>query len=74
MGEPCNSYLECLVKVRENIDIDYNGVSGNLEFNDAGEPCVADYVVSEFNDEGILTTELTAVTSNRCVTFQRSQP
>ncbi len=74
VGEPCNSYLECLVKVRENIDIDYNGVSGNLEFNDAGEPCVADYVVSEFNDEGILTTELTAVTSNRCVTFQRSQP
>ena len=35
-------------------DIDYDGVSGPLEFIDAGEPSEASILVKEFNAEGTL--------------------
>lgn len=51
-GEKCESFGDCKSLLEEGTDIDYDGVSGPLEFNDIGEPTVATYRVYSFNDEG----------------------
>jgi branched-chain amino acid transport system substrate-binding protein len=33
-------------------NIDYDGISGPLEFTDPGEPCSATYVISEIQADG----------------------
>jgi len=37
-------------------DIDYDGVSGPLEFRDEGEPTQASILILEFNAEGVIET------------------
>lgn len=51
-GEPCTSFEECLEMVQNGEDIDYNGVSGPLDFVDVGEPGRATIEVYGFNEEG----------------------
>lgn len=67
VGEKCTNYADCLDLVKKGIDIDYDGVSGPLEFNDAGEPCVVSYQVVEFDDKGNLVPQFLADASNLCV-------
>ncbi|MCK2220932.1 ABC transporter substrate-binding protein [Actinomadura sp. ATCC 31491] len=40
-GEKCKSFKECADLLKAGKDIDYDGVSGPVEFNDAGDPAVA---------------------------------
>ncbi|MEV1171744.1 ABC transporter substrate-binding protein [Nonomuraea sp. NPDC049784] len=40
-GEKCKSFKECVDLLKAGKDIDYEGVSGPVEFNDAGDPAVA---------------------------------
>ncbi len=51
-GEKCTSYAECLPLAEAGTDLDYDGVSGELEFIDAGEPSVASILILEFDAEG----------------------
>ena len=45
---------ECADLIAAGTDIDYDGVSGPLEFVDAGEPSQASILILEFNAEGVL--------------------
>ena len=40
-GEKCTSFKDCLALLEEDKDIDYDGVSGPVEFNDKGDPSEA---------------------------------
>jgi ABC-type branched-subunit amino acid transport system substrate-binding protein len=41
-GEKCTTFKDCVALVKEGKDIDYDGVSGPVEFNDAGDPSEAE--------------------------------
>jgi ABC-type branched-subunit amino acid transport system substrate-binding protein len=47
-GTKCTAFAECKELVEAGEDIDYDGVSGPLEFSGNGEPTVASYAVLEF--------------------------
>jgi ABC-type branched-subunit amino acid transport system substrate-binding protein len=51
-GEKCTSFAECAELLAGGADIDYDGVSGPLEFIDAGEPSVASILILEFDETG----------------------
>lgn len=51
-GEKCTSFEECLPLIQEGADIDYDGVTGPLEFIDAGEPGEASIEVYTFDEAG----------------------
>ena len=54
-GTKCASLLECGLLLQSGVtDIDYDGVSGPLEFNDAGEPTEASILILEFDATGAL--------------------
>ena len=40
-GEKCTSFKDCLALLKDEKDIDYDGVSGPVEFNDKGDPSEA---------------------------------
>jgi|SRR5581483_11754898 len=49
-GAKCTSFAQCDQLIKSGTtDIDYDGVSGPLEFSGNGEPTVASYGVQEFN-------------------------
>ncbi|MFP5486713.1 MAG: ABC transporter substrate-binding protein, partial [Acidimicrobiia bacterium] len=49
-GEKCTTFADCKTLLEGGADIDYDGVSGPLEFIDAGEPSVASILVLEFDE------------------------
>jgi branched-chain amino acid transport system substrate-binding protein len=53
-GEKCTSFTECADLLAAGTDIDYDGVSGPLEFIDAGEPSEASILILEFDADGAL--------------------
>ena len=53
-GTKCTTFKECADLIAAGTDIDYDGVSGPLEFVDAGEPSQASILILEFNAEGVL--------------------
>lgn len=55
-GTACTSFEECKGLLENGEDIDYNGMSGPLDFTEAGEPSTATIEVYEFDDAGELTT------------------
>ena len=40
-GEKCTSFADCLALLKDDKDIDYDGISGPVEFNDVGDPSEA---------------------------------
>ena len=52
-GEKCQSFSECLDLVVEGKDIDYDGVSGTIELDDAGDPTEGIYDISRYDADGI---------------------
>ncbi|QNG18610.1 ABC transporter substrate-binding protein [Rhodococcus triatomae] len=56
-GTVCTSYAECLPLVQAGTDIDYDGITGKLDFTDAGEPSIGSYGKLVFDDQNTLTTE-----------------
>ncbi len=53
-GEKCSTYADCIALIDAGTDIDYDGVSGPLEFIDAGEPSVASILILEFDETGTI--------------------
>ena len=51
-GEKCTSFAACMTLVKDHKDIDYDGPSGPLEFDDPGEPSLVTYVISEIQADG----------------------
>lgn len=56
-GEKCTTFQQCRDLIREGQDIDYDGVTGELSFGDAGEPGVGSYGSLLFGPDNSLTTE-----------------
>lgn len=55
-GEKCTTFAACkdLLEADNDADIDYDGVSGPLEFGPAGEPTQASILILEFDGSGAL--------------------
>jgi len=58
-GEACTDYASCLAIVAAGGDVDYDGISGPLEFVDAGEPSVASFGVLQFGEDNAIDNEAT---------------
>ena len=58
-GEKCTSFEDCaaLLEADPSTDIDYDGVSGPLEFCDPGEPSQASILILEFDETGTITVD-----------------
>ncbi|NLU83021.1 ABC transporter substrate-binding protein [Rhodococcus sp. HNM0569] len=56
-GTTCTSYAECLPLVQAGTDIDYDGITGKLDFADAGEPSIGSYGHLKFDAQNTLGTE-----------------
>jgi branched-chain amino acid transport system substrate-binding protein len=54
-GEKCTSYADCLALLQDDQDIDYDGVSGPVEFNDAGDPSEASVGIYEYGADNRYT-------------------
>ena len=50
-GEKCTTFADCLAIIEAGGDVDYDGVSGPLDFNGNGEPLQGSYAVLEFGDD-----------------------
>jgi ABC-type branched-subunit amino acid transport system substrate-binding protein len=50
-GEKCKDFKTCVELLKAGKDIDYDGVSGPIEFDDAGDPAVATIGVYQYGAE-----------------------
>ena len=57
-GEKCTAYAECLALIEAGTGIDYDGVSGPLDFNGNGEPLKGTYAVLTFGADNRLDASL----------------
>lgn len=55
-GTKCSSFEQCKELLEQGEDIDYDGISGPLEFIEEGEPSVASYDQWQFTEEGKIET------------------
>ncbi len=58
-GEKCADFASCLAIVQAGGDVDYDGISGPLEFVDAGEPSVASFGVLQFGEDNMIDNDMT---------------
>ncbi len=59
-GEKCTVYADCLALIQGGTtDIDYDGVSGPMEFSGNGEPTVASYGVLSFGPDNRIDADVT---------------
>jgi len=56
-GESCATFADCAELIEAGTDIDYDGVSGPLEFNDSGEPTTASILILEFDAAGEIVVD-----------------
>ncbi|RBQ20396.1 amino acid ABC transporter substrate-binding protein [Spongiactinospora rosea] len=49
-GEKCDNFKACADLIKAGKDVDYNGVSGPIEFSDAGDPTEATIGVYQYDD------------------------
>ncbi|MGI5270872.1 ABC transporter substrate-binding protein [Nonomuraea sp. CA-218870] len=56
-GEKCKDFPSCVELLKAGKDIDYDGVSGPVEFNDAGDPAVATIGIYEYGDDNKYPTK-----------------
>ena len=54
-GEKCTSYKDCLALLNDKKDIDYDGVSGPVEFNEKGDPSKATVGIYEYGGDNTYT-------------------
>ena len=61
-GEKCTTYADCLALVKAGTDIDFDGVTGPLDFNQYGDPAEATISINEYssNTEFAETGKVTA--------------
>lgn len=58
-GEKCTTYADCLAIVQAGGDVDYDGISGPLEFSGNGEPTIGSYGVLQFGADNRIDDEST---------------
>lgn len=58
-GEQCTTYADCLAIIDAGGDVDYDGISGPLEFSGNGEPTIASYGVLQFGADNRIDEEAT---------------
>jgi ABC-type branched-subunit amino acid transport system substrate-binding protein len=58
-GEKCTDYAGCLALVEAGTDIDFDGISGPLEFSGNGEPTVGSYGVLQFGADNRIDEDST---------------
>ncbi|MEO3803988.1 ABC transporter substrate-binding protein [Nonomuraea sp. B1E8] len=56
-GEKCKNFEECAALLKEGKDIDYDGVSGPVEFDDAGDPAVATIGIYQYGENNTYDTK-----------------
>ncbi len=54
-GTVCESFKDCLALLKDGKDIDYNGVSGPVEFNDKGDPSKATVGIYQYGADNKYT-------------------
>ncbi len=54
-GEKCTSFKDCLALLKDGTDIDYDGVSGPVEFNDKGDPSEASVGIYQYGADNKYT-------------------
>jgi ABC-type branched-subunit amino acid transport system substrate-binding protein len=54
-GTACTTFVECSGLLADGEDIDYNGVSGNIEFNSTGSPTSATIGIFEYGADNTYT-------------------
>jgi ABC-type branched-chain amino acid transport systems, periplasmic component len=52
-GDECSDFAKCLALLKSGKDINYQGVSGPLDLNPAGEPSVGLFDIVKFNNAGV---------------------
>jgi len=52
-GTKCTTFKDCDAMIKAGKDIDYDGVSGPIEFNDKGDPSEATVSIYQFGDVNI---------------------
>jgi branched-chain amino acid transport system substrate-binding protein len=55
-GDQCSSFKECADMLADGKDIDYEGVSGPVDFDDKGDPGQASFGILQFNATNTLDT------------------
>jgi len=50
-GTKCTTFKDCVALLKKGEDIDYDGVSGPIDFNDKGDPSKATVSIYEFSDD-----------------------
>ncbi|MGP3915284.1 ABC transporter substrate-binding protein [Nonomuraea sp. 10N515B] len=56
-GDKCKSFKECVDLLKAGKDFDYDGVSGPVEFNDAGDPAVATIGIYQYGADNKYATK-----------------
>jgi len=54
-GEKCTAYADCLAMLEAGTDIDYDGVSGPIEFDENGDPTEATVGIYQYNEDNNYT-------------------
>jgi branched-chain amino acid transport system substrate-binding protein len=62
-GEKCTTFADCKKLLEAGKDIDYDGVSGPIEFSDKGDPTQAIIGIYEFGDDN----------TNKAIAFQEGK-
>ncbi len=55
-GQPCSSFEQCKRLLEQGADIDYQGVSGPIDFDEVGDPTFGRIAVAKFQNGGQLVT------------------
>jgi len=53
-GEKCSDFATCVALAQDGTDLDYEGLSGSLDFTTAGEASEAPVSIVEFDDAGAI--------------------
>ncbi|MFG3439310.1 ABC transporter substrate-binding protein [Nonomuraea sp. NPDC047897] len=56
-GEKCNDFKTCVELLKAGKDIDYEGVSGPVEFDEAGDPAVATIGIYQYGEDNKYPTK-----------------
>ncbi len=57
-GEKCTTFADCRALAEAGTDLDYDGVSGPMEFSGNGEPTEASIAIQTFGDDNRIDTSL----------------
>jgi len=56
-GTKCTDFEECSGLLEDGEDIDYDGITGPIDLDDAGDPTSASFAVLEFNGQNMLADD-----------------